>query len=327
VGFYQDIVDANDPQKRFSYKAWEPDYSDGIFLGYMEETLQRLGERYNNDKRLEYFDIGSFGKYGEGHTSTGEYSEDVLLRHIKMTRSAFPDKLVMINDDMLRHNPSAQKNLTEYCLKNGIGIRDDSICVSGPGRSGKSFDTLRDPRMFDAFSEKYPVDIELAHAELVPEDVWRHGFAAMDAFKRTKATFAGFHDYPGRFMKNNPYLAEYAANRLGYWYRPERIELDRNGGRISIYNLGWAPSYRDYDLRLFLRSDKGAMLDLGRIAGSAGWQEQSLTHEEFTFSSVIPTGEYTVYIGLYDKETPIKLALNGKIYSDGKYELGQIHID
>ena len=123
------------------------------------------------------------------------------------------------------------------------------------------------------------------------------------------------------------YLAEYAANRLGYWYRPERIELDRNGGRISIYNLGWAPSYRDYDLRLFLRSDKCAMLDLGRIAGSAGWQEQSLTHEEFTFSSVIPTGEYTVYIGLYDKETPIKLALDGKIYSDGKYELGQIHID
>jgi len=329
-GFEYTIIDAEDPSIQYADKAWEPDYADDIYLGYLEETLMRLGEKYNKDNRVEYVDVGSFGRYGEGHTTQPKkYTEAELRRHIDLTRAAFPDKLILINDDMLRYNQCIMReSLTEYCLSKGIGIRDDSICVAGPSREGFTYDTLRDPKLFDSFCDRYPVDIEFAHAELIPVDVWRGGFPAMESLKRTKATFAGFHDYPGRFMEQNGNLAEYAANRLGYWYRPDSIELTSDGGTFTVSNLGWAPSYRDYSLKLFLQSENGQIMDMGHIAGSAAWKEQSSSTCSFRFANPIPAGKYTVLIGMYDTDgTPIQLALRKECRKGEKYELGTVDIE
>ena len=327
-GVEYDIFDGFDPKKQYPGKAWEPYYNDPIFLGYVEEALNRLGEKYGNDPRLEYFDVGTFGRYGEGHTQNGKYTEDELKKHIDMTKAAFPNKLVLINDDMLRHNNGLfTDSLINYCLGKGIGIRDDSICVSGPSRTGQSYDTLRDARLFDSFCDRIPVDIEFAHAELAYDDCWGNGYRAMDALRRTKATYGGFHDYPGRFYSKNKDFTEYCANRLGYWFRPETLELDANGGKLTMYNLGWAPSYRDYDMKLYLKSEDGSVLDIGRIAGSAGWKEQAVTVSEFTFDKPIPSGDYGAVLALYDENgNPIKMALTADCMEDGKYNVGKITV-
>ena len=324
-GFFKEITDAADPDRKFDHMAWEPDYGDPIFLSYVEEAMHMLGQKYGNDKRVAYVDVGTFGKYGEGHTQSMKHSKETLIRHIDITRAAFPNTLVLVNDDMIRHDESLTAELTEYCIQRGIGIRDDSIVVAGPARSVPTYDTLRDPRMFDPFSDKFPVDIEFAHAELCPPDVWRQGLPALESLRRTKATFAGFHDYPRRFYEANYDLCEYAANRLGYWFRPDSIDIRADGGSFTVTNLGWARSYRDMEMRLTLECENGSLYELGRIGGSIGWIEGSTNTESFTFDKPIPSGNYSVKLGLFDTDgTSIKMALDQKLYDGNYYTVGNI---
>lgn len=326
-GFYYDIVDPFDSNKRYEGKAWEPDYSDEIFLRYAEEAMMRLGEKYDGDPRIELVDIGTFGKYGEGHTENNIYDEAVIKRHIDIARKAFPKTLLYTNDAMLKHNQEISQSLIEYCLSNGIGIRDDSICVNWHAFNSPSYDTVHSKHLFKPFFDKIPVNIELAHNELIREDVWKDGYTAMEALKNTKATFAGFHDYPGRFLEKHRYFVEYCANRLGYWFRPDFLELDKSGGRISVTNLGWAPSYRDYELYLHLTDGEGNELSPIKIGGSSSWKEQSTTVNEFVFEKNIPSGLYSVAISLHDSDgTPILMALDSKYYEDGKYNIGNIEV-
>ena len=326
-GYYYDIVDPFDSSKRYEGQAWEPDYSDEIFLRYAEEAMMRLGEKYDGDPRIELVDIGTFGKYGEGHTENNIYDEAVIKRHIDIARKAFPKTLLYTNDAMLKHNKDFSKSLTEYCLSNDIGIRDDSICVTWHALNSPSYDTIHSMYLFEPFFDKIPVNIEFAHNELIREDVWKDGYTAMESLKNTKATYAGFHDYPGRFLEKNRYFAEYCANRLGYWFRPDFLELSASGGRISITNLGWAPSYRDYELTLLLTDCGGRSLSPIKIGGSSAWKEQSTTVSEFAFEKAIPAGLYSVAIALHDADgTPILMALDGKYYENGKYNIGIIEI-
>lgn len=304
--------------------AWEPDYSDGIFLGFAEETLQALGEHYSHDPRLEFVDVGTFGRYGEGHTQTGHYGLETLTRHIDMHRAAFPHTLLMVNDDMLHHNMTLCPELTRYCRELGLGLRDDSICVAGPARSIAGYDTLRDPRLFDAFRHQAPVDIEFAHAELIPEDVWRSGFPALEALRRTGATYAGFHDYPGRFLKNNSDLAEYAANRLGYWLRPDTLTLTPHGGSVTMTNLGWAKCYLPLSLKLRLTAD-GAAHDLGVIADGA-W-EPGTTMQDFALDLTNLHGTFNIALALNNPDgVNIRMAVNKKYLEDGWLQAGIIQL-
>ena len=305
-------------------EAWEPDYGDPVFLNYAAETMARLGEHYDGDPRLEYIDVGTFGTYGEGHTARQIYGAEVLRRHIDLTKDAFPRTRVLVNDDMLHHNRGAQEELTAYCIERGLGIRDDSICVSGPARSAPGYDTLRDPLIFSRFCGSAPVDIEFAHADLTPEDCWRSGFAALEAMRLVGATYAGFHDYPARFYSSNPDFSEYVANRLGYWYRPDELTLNPDGsGRMVMTNLGWAKSYLPFELRLRLVPSEGMPVDLGCIGTSENWQPQKESTFDFrTYLSGTVRGDYMIQIGLFDTDgSPLKMAIRG--YDNGWYDVGK----
>lgn len=310
--------------------AWEPDYADPYFLQMVEKTLNKLGEHYNHDPRLAFVDVGSFGRYGEGHTTNGLYGLDILRQHIAITRKAFPDKLVLVNDDLLRHNPDATDDLIAYCLENGVGIRDDSICVESHARRSPGYDTIHSPRLFDPFYPNFPVDIEFAHGELIPEDVWQDGYPAIAALQRTHATYAGFHDYPGRFLERNQGFVNYCANRLGYWFRPDSLELNADGsGCVTVENMGWANAYHPYRMLLRLRNSNGVHYDLGVIADARDWNCGEIITSSFRIClEGIPKGTYFVEFALLDEDLNcyIKLALQETCHRNNWYEAGEISI-
>jgi hypothetical protein len=68
----------------------EPDYSDPIYLEKHGEFLQSLGKRYNGNPSLEFLDIGSYGIWGEWHT-THPASLDVRKSLVDLYLNAFPD--------------------------------------------------------------------------------------------------------------------------------------------------------------------------------------------------------------------------------------------
>jgi hypothetical protein len=55
----------------------EPDYSDPIYLAKQENFIAALGNRYDGNPNVEFLDIGSYGIWGEWHSS---HPASILVR-------------------------------------------------------------------------------------------------------------------------------------------------------------------------------------------------------------------------------------------------------
>ena len=101
-------------------KSWEPDYGDSIFLHHYEDFIKAFAARYNDSEWLVYFDIGSYGDWGEGHTSFGSkkaWPMDVVKHHIAMhTRYFKKNVLLTISEDWAFYdrNESQSQQLIQY---------------------------------------------------------------------------------------------------------------------------------------------------------------------------------------------------------------------
>ena len=86
-----------------------PDYGDPVYLEKLENFMCEYGRKFNNDPRVEFVDIGTFGTWGEGHTVWGSekmYPKEVICKHILLHAKYFPDKFILMNDDMVGHRAS-----------------------------------------------------------------------------------------------------------------------------------------------------------------------------------------------------------------------------
>ena len=322
--------------------AYEPDYGDPIFLEKLDAFLAKCAEKFNNDPRIEYIDVGTFGTWGEGHTGTGSgkvFSPDVLKKHINLHLKHFTNKTVILNDDFIEHawktNPERASELYDYCVGKGMGIRDDSICVDGYVKLF-GYDTMRFPSLFEHFAENAPVDIELAHVWHQTEERFKGGFPVIEALRTSHATYAGFHGYEDEWHAKSPYISDYLANRLGYWFFIDGVDLGTPSSgatemaKVYIRNRGYSKCYHQYDLRLRLSDGKGGYYPLNaKYPDSTRWGAESLSEELMRLDyRDVPVGEYTVEIGLFEGESPIKLAFNPeRLLSDGYYKLFNINVD
>ena len=96
----------------------EPDYADPIYLGKHGAFIAALGKRYNGHPQVEFLDIGSYGIWGEWHTSHGA-SAAVRKQIIDMYLKAFDrTPLAMMSDDA---------EMLGYALSKGTGFRRDGV--------------------------------------------------------------------------------------------------------------------------------------------------------------------------------------------------------
>lgn len=323
--------------------AWQPDYGDPIFLEYLERFFCEFGRKYNRHPLVEFVDVGTYGTWGEGHTghgAGGSFPTEVLIKHINLHLKYFPNKPVLVNDDMI--NASANENGTErqrlldYCMGKGMGLRDDSVlcgCYAKTGYYG--YDTVRTPFMFDLFCENGPVDIEIEHYHRTGEEVNKGGFPLYEALKRTHATYCGFHGYPRPWLEKNKYLTEHLANKLGYWYFvngaeiPECVSGYPSVLKLYFENKGFCHAYNPYQLKIKLVANDGSehtvFEDNGR---NLKWRSETVTAESVKIDlSSTPAGEYILCVGLFENNTPIKLGMkNQTLRADGFYELDSISV-
>ena len=319
----------------------EPDYGDPIFLEKLENFLMRCAEKFDNDPRIEYIDIGTMGTWGEGHTFGGSnkvFSPEVLKKHVDVHLRCFKNKILVLNDDYFGHalktGAEYASDLYDYCLGKGLGLRDDSICVDGYVKN-YGYNTMRFPTLFAKFAENAPVDIELAHVSHQTDERFKGGFPVIEALRTAKATYAGFHGYEDEWNGKCPYISEYIANRLGYWFFIEGIDpgTPSSGAtemaRVYIRNGGYARCYNQYDLKLRLRSEDGSTYPLNdKYPDSTRWEADTLSTERLRLDyRRVPRGEYSLEIGLFFGDEPIKLALKESTKStDGFYTLSKIEV-
>lgn len=316
--------------------AVQPDYGDAYFLERLELFLKKLGEKYNNDPRVELIDIGSYGTWGEGHTVCGDgaiYPLDVVLKHIDLHIKYFDNKFLIINDDhimgrMSRGSEEAYK-IYDYAYERGLGVQDDSICCDGYSVEN-AYDTMRAPWAFQKLSENAPSVIEFAHYTYIRpqfDNYFRNGYTIIECLKNSKATFAGFHGYPRVWLENEKYLTEYCANRLGYWYHsdyaivPELVKCGHNIIKIAIRNKGWSKAYHRHIIRILIsNSDFSKEINTGVNIDFLDADEE----KEFSFNlnlCDIPEGEYDISFGVFLDDKPIKLALKEEIMNSGYYKI------
>ena len=315
---------------------YEPDYSDPAFLSKLDTFLKKCAEKLDCDPRVKYIDIGTLGTWGEGHTYMGSnklFPAETVMAHVKLHIKNFKNKLLVLNDDYIeiasRTSTEDASLLYDYALGKGLGFRDDSICVPGYVRLF-GYDSMRRPTLFEQFAKNAPVDIELAHiTETTPEGV-RGGLTAIEAIRRTHATYAGFHGYIDAWTEMCPYLTEYLANRLGYWFFIDGVDIGYPvAGRdeickILVRNNGYSKCYDQYDLKLRARDKDGNVYPLNdKSPDSTRWESESVTEETLRLSfGNVPAGEYTLECGMLYENEPIKLAIKAdRLTDDGYYKL------
>ena len=314
---------------------WEPDYGDPVYLEKTAGFLAAFGKRYNGHPLVEAVDIGSYGTWGEGHTGYGSdkvWPLEIMKKHIAMHSANFPDTLLLMNDDFVNHRGicEAEENasLVEYARGLGVGLRDDSVSVASY-KERFGYSTLRTPHMFDYFKDVAPIDLELEHYHMVKPDYLKDGLPFLDAMIRTGCTYAGFHGYPRPWLDTRRYLTEYMANRLGYWYFIEGVDLPEavSGGAclITLYmsNRGFAKSYKKFDsyLRLKNQSVSGAEINIRLDVDNRTWLPgETATPVKISLKNV-PSGRYEVALGMFERDRPIQMGMDIHIESAGYYIL------
>ena len=335
---------------------WGPDYGDPIFLKKFDSFLKTVAARYDGDPTLEYIDIGSYGNWGEGHVEFSDkkpFPIEVIKKHIDIHVKHIKKTPLLVNDDMLVdcRQDFERAELIEYALFRGVGIRDDSICVpSVLERTYTSYDSLCDNQIFAPFAAQQLVDVELDHYHLFSntgtttnrnieknKDHYAGGLRLIEAARNMMATFIGFHGYPRHWLPENKYVAEYLANRAGYWYIPDRASLPEcliPGTPSMLYmdidNHGFARAYHEFKVRLLL-SGEGGLYELP--VESAGdnrlWLPGKITRQmvRFHVPENVKPGKYQFEYGLVKENRPILLGLVEKMKTErSTYAIADIDV-
>ena len=325
----------------FSVGAVEPDYGDPVYLEHLSNLMAEYGRRYNGHPLIDFIDVGTFGTWGEGHTTSGTcrvYPFDVLKRHVDLHAANFPYTFVLINDDMIGHceqsDKAAAAYLAEYCAGRRMGIRDDSLYVDYY-RYKFGYDMLARPKAFDALWRSGPVDLESGHQRMTPDNVTEGGLRMIEAMRRTHATYAGFHGDIYHWYDRHREFHDYAANHLGYWYFLERFSLPPLTQGLDAFltltlsNRGFAPAYHRYALKIALRDDQGreAVFDAPDIDNRRWMNGETAVERILLRTRALAPGHYALRLGLFDGARPIRWAIKSDcVGADGYVRLGDVEI-
>mgnify|MGYP000020293420 FL=1 len=323
------------------HRYWEPDYSDPLFLKYLDKFMQGFAEKYDNDPRIEYIDLGSYGNWGEGHVCFGSRKSapiEVLKEHAYIHKKHFKNKFVLMNDDFITHlydcTEDQKQELLDWCISLGMGIRDDSIIAGAYEK--RAYHTIEAPYMFDEMYKYAPVDLELGHYWSYNRDNAKDGLVIVEAARRGHATYAGFHTYPEDWLKDNYFVTEYLANRLGYWYAVNSVthhSIAYRGTKtlfsIEIENMGFAPCYYKYTLELKLSNERNSYIyHFSDFDNRMIFENEKKTAKILAnIASDTEPGIYSVSIRMRENQRVIWLALRRDICDDsGFYHISEIEI-
>jgi hypothetical protein len=321
----------------FTHDAWEPDYGDPVYLNKLSVFMEEFGRRYNGHPLVEYVDVGTYGTWGEGHAyagSAGQWRLDTVKKHLDMHAANFPDTFVLLNDDhvnyLAEYDQKGSAELVRYARRLGFGLRDDSVCVRSYAEK-YGYSTLRTPHLFSRFYDQAPIDLELEHYHAILPKHFKDGFPYLDAMVRTRCTFAGFHGYPRPWLKMAPWFTDYAANRLGYWYFIEGVELPpmyagrKNVLTLRFSNRGFSRCYFRYTAKILLRGKKDIVIPLN--LDNRRWfpGEPIVEHTSLDLHNVDP-GRYQIAFGLFEGERPIEFGVQESRLINSFALLGEIDI-
>ena len=315
--------------------SWEPDYGDPIFLQKLDNFHKAFAERYDSREDVIYVDVGSYGDWGEGHTSSSSqkvWGWDTIKAHFDIYKKYYKNTQIVISDDFVggRSASNGRDDIKQYVLDNGWTYRDDSVGVEW--YVNNYGEKLRSPELFKAVKDTVPTIIENEHYGWNKEcGNWQNGKYFLSAMEQTSATYGGFHGYPADFMKDNPEVAKQIGNKLGYWYFVNGFKLSSNSKNMKLeinwLNQGASKAYNKYDLSIILvdSSKKEYVFNQADFDNTQILPNQEYVSKHAISKQGLSKGTYTLKIAMKKGDEIVQLALNSG--NNGVYTLGQIVVD
>lgn len=229
---------------------WEPDYLDPIYLEKLEMLIKALADRYDGNPNVAFIDLGTFGLWGEGHTSASsklskEVSEKAVKKQIDLYTKYFTKTLLCISDDVDGWNAKDTFPILDYARAKGVSLRDDSILVNVPPNSWYHAE------LAGRYWPTQPVIVEHEHYGLSKVRGAWNGDLLAKSVEEYHCSYLSIHWWPDEFYKENKSFIEKINRRLGYRIQlkelkyPEAVEI---GEKFTVEwtwaNAGVAPFYQ-----------------------------------------------------------------------------------
>jgi hypothetical protein len=305
----------------------EPDYANPVYLSRHGQFIAALGQRYDGSPDVEFLDIGSYGIWGEWHTS---HPAPVAVRKriVDLYLGAFRrTPLVFMSDDA---------EVLNYALAHGTGLRRDGVGSPWHEQNwigskkyadvqGMADTWLRAPVVFEWFgnydylqsknwSFEAAVDFMLHnHVTLINDNVGRVPPEAMPLLNKL-ARLAG-----ARFVLRE--LAHREASKSG-----DTLEL-----KMTWANVGVGKLYHQYVMRLFLldRAGRESFTADGKADLRQWLPGEHEVIEQLQVPAALEPGSYTLAVALVDatgQRQPFHLAIDAPEMA-GRYSVSNVKIN
>lgn len=294
-------------------KGFSPNYENEVFRRAHRELVAALAERYAQDPRLAFVQLGSLGHWGEWHVDTGAGIRSFPTQSV--TDGYVRDYLACFDAGrLLLRRPYA------IGAKEGMGLYNDAFASPetheqwlGWIETGYTSDQNgEDLDGMPGFWRQAPSGGELAS---YAEPAWyfssRQFAVTLDLVRRSHTSFLGpkapKREDLGDTERQN---AERLLQELGYslGVRLCRVAGDLTDGlRVQLVwqNTGVAPLYADWPLQFELRDAQGITRWQGRASGCfSQWGPGEHAHTlTIAAGADLDPGRYTLYMGIVDPLT------------------------
>jgi hypothetical protein len=324
---------------------WDPDFADPVFLAKLENFLRAVAERYDGRPQVAFFDIGSYGMWGEGHTGGSSRipqarADEIVRRHVDLHLKHFQRTRLAINDDVAGpHARGAHQPMIDYALSQGITLRDDSVCVQPPPSAWYHAD------LAGLFWPTRPVIVEHEHyGSSKQRGAWGDGSLLVKAVEDYHASYLTIHWWPHEMLAETRATVDEINLRLGYRLQLREISWPARAaigqpfdvdGRWA--NAGVAPCYPGGFMALTLKDAKGGIVAVladdgfnlrDLKPGPKGQAPVASRRSRFTAGRIAPAtapGTYEVFVSVGERDGTPVMALPLKD-DDGqrRYRLGAI---
>jgi hypothetical protein len=311
-----------------------PDWNSEAYLTRVQEMIGAIAARYKDDPTFAWFDVSSYGNWGEFHLwpfsqSTGPYSTSTqkpitdanARRLVQMNAAAFANKLLVINSEQRAALAEAVATKSPP-----VGIRVDCLGADGLGGGEDPITAVAGAadrwRTAPFITEWCQYNIGGSSANLFIQ-----GFDQVKKFHVSMLSSGNFSSPPAAGAEATAFRSANAIS--GYRLRAAAVTITVSAGAVDVatqwVNDNVAPTYLAWRVVLVLRGPVTVQLpmafDLRTVI------DAPVTDTE-TLPGQLPAGNYQALLRVEDVQAvspPMYLAMQSRD-ADGNYLLGTVDV-
>lgn len=325
-----------------------PDWNSEAYLKGWENLWLAIAEKYNDDPRIGYIDIGGFGAWGEWFfdDSWGNWATETSAARIcDAVINAMTKKYIIAPAPALTPNTPGDNYGFRYAVNKSdrVGWRFDNVGAQEVDLSGtfwtqREQETWKRAPVVAEWGPSVTSSLPRTYIEQGVDNTQKMHLSTISSSNRPNQAYGpnGEYNYQ-HYDTMSPTDKSLYANMmktLGYRLSLTSASMQTNiarGSSMTVttnwHNEGVAPTYDPWNVQLVLMNGLSIAWQ-----GSLGVVLKTILHGDRQFTSTITlpnlSGEFTLGIRATDPANylpPLKLANTGRT-SDGIYPLGEIRL-